>query len=51
MKIGFVLNIFGWQIGTFDIRIDLDQTITADQPVVDRSVKRITRAWVKRMAS
>ena len=29
MKIGFVLNVFGWQIGTFDIHINVEEAAEA----------------------
>ena len=51
MNIGFTLNVFGWQIGTFAVRIDIDAPAHVTQPVVDRGVKRLTRWWTEHMAS
>jgi hypothetical protein len=52
MTIAFRLNVLGYHLGTFDIRIDMDATPTAlTQPVVDRGVKRMARWWTERMCS
>lgn len=50
MTVQFALNVFGWRISTFDIRLDIDHT-TTPQPFVDRGVKTLSRWWTKRMAS
>ena len=51
MSIVFGLTLFGWHIGKFDVRIDLDESRAMTQPVVDGAVKRITRRWVRHMAA
>jgi hypothetical protein len=52
MNIVFGLNVLGWHIGTFDVRIELDAEVPqAAKPVIDRGVKRMTRWWTGRMAS
>lgn len=52
MNISFVFALFGWRIGTFniDITVKPDQ-VSAVEPLVDRGVKRISRRWVRHMAS
>jgi hypothetical protein len=52
MNITLSLNVFGWRIGAFDIRVDQDPSaVVAGQPALDGYVKRISRRWVKHMAS
>jgi hypothetical protein len=51
MNITFNLDILGWRISTFDVRIDLDKGNDITKPVVDRGVKRMTRWWTEHMAS
>jgi hypothetical protein len=51
MTVAFNLTVFGWHISTFNIRIDIDPGITTPEPAVDRMVKRISRRWVRSMAS
>lgn len=53
MTIRLVLTVFGWQLGTFDIRIDLepDTNAGAAHPVIDRGVKRVSRWWTARMVA
>jgi hypothetical protein len=52
MNIGFKLAVFGFTLGTFDVRIDIDKAAaSAINPVVDGYVKRVSRRWVRHMAS
>jgi hypothetical protein len=51
MSIVFGLTLFGWRLGTFDVRIDIDRPSGTAHPVVDSAVKRVTRRWVRHMAS
>jgi hypothetical protein len=50
MRISFDLTVLGHLLGTLGIRIDVDQT-AGGQPVIDRTVKGISKAWVKRMTA
>ena len=50
MTMHFKLSVFGWTIGTFDVRIDIDQA-AAVQQTVDGVVKRASRRWGKHMLS
>lgn len=52
MNLSFALTLLGWRLGTFDVRLDVDQnSAVAAHPAVDSAVKRISRSWVRRMAS
>jgi hypothetical protein len=58
MTATFKLSVFGWTIGTFDVRIDIDQAAAVQQTVdgvvqqtVDGVVKRASRRWGKHMLS
>jgi hypothetical protein len=51
MNIGFKLAVFGFTLGTFDVRIDIDQDANPTKQVVDKAVKRMSRRWVKHMVS
>ena len=50
MTATFKLAVFGWTIGTFDVRIDIDQA-AAVQQTVDGVVKKLSRRWTQRMTS
>jgi hypothetical protein len=51
VNITFTLAVLHFQIGTFDIRVDIDQPIAITQPAIDRGVKRVSRWWTRHMAS
>jgi hypothetical protein len=52
MTATFKLSVFGWTIGTFDVRIDIDQAAAAAaQPVIDGVCKKLSRRWTARMTS
>jgi hypothetical protein len=53
MNIGFKLNIFGYTLSTFDIRIDIDKDTAAAvaQPVIDGAIKKVSRRWVSRLTT
>lgn len=52
MNVTFTTTLFGWRIGTFTIRLDIDErTMAAASPSVDGAVKRISRNWARRMTS
>jgi hypothetical protein len=51
MSIVFGLTLFGWHIGKFDVRIELDEARPVTRPVVGGACKRLSRRWVNAMTS
>jgi hypothetical protein len=52
VSIVFKLNLFGWHVGDFDIRIDIDESaVSVSAPVVEGAVKRMSRRWAHMMTS
>lgn len=55
MNIGFTLNVLGWQLGTLNIRLDLDETDTptglaVPPKLMDRVSDYFATRWFARHA-
>jgi hypothetical protein len=51
VSIAFRWTLFGYQVSVFDVDIDLKENPSAESPVFDTAVKRISRRWAKAMTS